>query len=537
MIKFVITLMVLFNMAWPVCTKISMPTDYSVVTNGSRANLKANFDETQTKVNPCMDSVDEVRARFTGYTGSFGVYSLENLLLRLDTDASTSAKLVVQNSNGDSLFRVAEDSSARVFGAFRAGGAVTLSNYTSGQVPYFGTGGLLTSGTGLTYNGSAFSVTGTGAFSGDFAINTNKFNITGSNGNTSIAGTIGVTGAAALDAQTTIKGAASSTSRPLILRTGLSSGGANNDYVDMLFRGMNNGSSVIDGGTIRCTFTDVTTRNAKIGIYGSLAEVQTLGLEVASNGAVTMPGTLAVTGTSTLTGAVTHGAGFIDKTTSLTSNTTLTTAHSTIFASASGGSFTITLPAASGNAGLTYTIYKTDVSAAATGGGNTVTIDGNGSETIGGALTQILASNTGIGIIKIICDGSNWKIQELYEEGTFTLTLTGCTTSPTATAYWIRNGNLVTVNKPDELSATSNTTSLSVTGIPVALRPATRSTTSTIGAIYDNSLEYTGVIQVGAVAGSFEPYFKTSLTSAHSGIYTSSGTKGLSSFNITYILK
>lgn len=185
------------------------------------------------------------------------------------------------------------------------GSPLTLTTFPTGRIPYTTTAGLLTSGTGLTYNGSAFSVTGTGAFSGDFAINTNKFNITGSNGNTSIAGTIGVTGAAALGAQTTIKGAASSTSRPLILRTGLSSGGANNDYVDMLFRGMNTGSSVIDGGSIRCTFTDVTTRNAKIGIYGSLAEVQTLGLEVASNGAVTMPVTLSVTGTSTLTGDVT----------------------------------------------------------------------------------------------------------------------------------------------------------------------------------------------------------------------------------------
>jgi hypothetical protein len=184
----------------------------------------------------------------------------------------------------------------------------------------------------------------------------------------------------------------------------------------------------------------------------------------------TLSGTLGVTGVTTATGGLTLGASFVDKTTSLTGNTTLTSAHSTIFASASGGSFTLTLPAASGKTGLTYTIYKTDVSAAATGGGNTVTIDGNASETVGDSLTQVLSSNTGYGRIKIICDGSNWRIEELYDEGSYLGTLTGCTTSPTGTIYYTRRDKTVTLILPN-LSATSNTTAMSITGTPISLYP------------------------------------------------------------------
>ena len=127
-------------------------------------------------------------------------------------------------------------------------------------------------------------------------------------GTLAVTSTLAVTGATTLNAQTTILGPASTTSRPLILKTGAAVG-ANNDYVDMIFRGLNTVSGVIDGGSIRCTFTDVTTRNAKIGIYGSAAEVQTLGIEVASNGAVTMPVTLAVTGLTTMAAATATTAG------------------------------------------------------------------------------------------------------------------------------------------------------------------------------------------------------------------------------------
>lgn len=72
-----------------------------------------------------------------------------------------------------------------------------------------------------------------------------------------------------------------------------------------------------------------------------------------------------------------------------------------ILCDTSGGDVTITLPAVSGNAGLTYTIKKISAS-------NTCTIDGNLSETIDGATTKDLVSN--YAFIKIVTDGDEWHI-------------------------------------------------------------------------------------------------------------------------------
>jgi hypothetical protein len=84
-----------------------------------------------------------------------------------------------------------------------------------------------------------------------------------------------------------------------------------------------------------------------------------------------------------------------------TTNYTLTTADSIIRADASGGAFTLTLPAASGNAGLVYTIIRTDILSSDI----LLTIDANASETIDGSLTDILYPAE---TIVLECDGSGW---------------------------------------------------------------------------------------------------------------------------------
>jgi len=85
-----------------------------------------------------------------------------------------------------------------------------------------------------------------------------------------------------------------------------------------------------------------------------------------------------------------------------TATLTLTTAHSIIFADASSNSITFTLPTAVGIDGREYTIKRIDSSA------NTVTLDGDGTETIDGSLTQIIA--TQYDAIKVVSDGANWSI-------------------------------------------------------------------------------------------------------------------------------
>jgi len=81
---------------------------------------------------------------------------------------------------------------------------------------------------------------------------------------------------------------------------------------------------------------------------------------------------------------------------------TLTAADRTVLVSASGAARTMTLPAAAGHFGRIYTIKKTDGSA------NTVTIDGNASETIDGATTKVLTAQ--YEVVTIQCDGANWHI-------------------------------------------------------------------------------------------------------------------------------
>ncbi|CAB4199978.1 hypothetical protein UFOVP1351_18 [uncultured Caudovirales phage] len=87
---------------------------------------------------------------------------------------------------------------------------------------------------------------------------------------------------------------------------------------------------------------------------------------------------------------------------SKTTTYTATTADDVLLCSASGGAWTLTLPASSGNSGKVLRIKKTDSST------NIVTVDGNASETIDGALTRKLA--TQYEELTLVCDGSNWHV-------------------------------------------------------------------------------------------------------------------------------
>lgn len=112
----------------------------------------------------------------------------------------------------------------------------------------------------------------------------------------------------------------------------------------------------------------------------------------------------------------------------------------------SGAAFTVTLFAASGNAGKTLVIKKTDSSLT-----NIITIDGNASETIDGATTTTL--NTQYESVTLYCDGSNWHILNRTIPkawGSYTATITGTVIAGTMTytantLYWAREGDSVHV--------------------------------------------------------------------------------------------
>lgn len=69
----------------------------------------------------------------------------------------------------------------------------------------------------------------------------------------------------------------------------------------------------------------------------------------------------------------------------------------------SGSAFTFTLPTAVGCSGKVFYFKKTDSSIS-----NLITIDGNGSETIDGALTQVLYFSSEE--MSIVSDGANWAM-------------------------------------------------------------------------------------------------------------------------------
>ncbi|MCB0428687.1 MAG: hypothetical protein H6585_08360 [Flavobacteriales bacterium] len=75
-----------------------------------------------------------------------------------------------------------------------------------------------------------------------------------------------------------------------------------------------------------------------------------------------------------------------------------------MFCAPVAGPITVTLPAAASNTGRIYYIKKTD------GTPNTITIDGNGAETIDGATTLVLYVQ--YDAVRIYCNGSNWYILE-----------------------------------------------------------------------------------------------------------------------------
>lgn len=138
----------------------------------------------------------------------------------------------------------------------------------------------------------------------------------------------------------------------------------------------------LTGGEVVGT-TDTQTLSAKTlttPVISSISNSGTVTIPTGTDTLVNLAGTQTLTGktltTPTLTTPLLNGVDNADA--AKTANYTLTTSDTVIRADASGGAFTLTLPAASGNTGLTYTIIRTDVANST----NLLTIDANASELI-----------------------------------------------------------------------------------------------------------------------------------------------------------
>ena len=116
---------------------------------------------------------------------------------------------------------------------------------------------------------------------------------------------------------------------------------------------------------------------------------------------------------------------------------------------------------------------------------------------------------------------------DVFVQNTYTATATGMTTSPTGTVTYNKTGLAVTLNIPT-ISGTSNSTSFTLTGMPVEIRPS--ATRYALTSITDTGLNSFGIAEI-ATSGVIQFYYNPSFSP-----FTASGTKGTNSFSISYLV-
>ncbi len=130
-------------------------------------------------------------------------------------------------------------------------------------------------------------------------------------------------------------------------------------------------------------------------------------------------------------------------------------------------------------------------------------------------------------MIEVVYRSGQWVLISSFPiSGQFTGTLTGCTTAPTATFFYMIVGSLVTIAMPAvALSAVSNSTSCSITGLPVSITPAGGPYyfPFTLGSFQDNSATVNDVsARLGGGLGNAIQFVKNGSVTG----FTAAGTKG-----------
>lgn len=120
-------------------------------------------------------------------------------------------------------------------------------------------------------------------------------------------------------------------------------------------------------------------------------------------------------------------------------------------------------------------------------------------------------------------------------QGSFTGTLTGCTTSPTATFSYQRVGKMVFLWCSANLTATSNATTMTVTGFPAIITPAVDTSCPGYVDSTDNGVAVIGMAVMRTT--SIMAFFRNQVSGTNiiNSTWTNSGTKGLNAgFCVSY---
>lgn len=105
------------------------------------------------------------------------------------------------------------------------------------------------------------------------------------------------------------------------------------------------------------------------------------------------------------------------------------------------------------------------------------------------------------------------------ESGSFLGTLTGMSATTTGLITWRRTGTKISLFIGSNIFGTSNSTSMTLTGLPAGLLPAT-SGGSVLCVVRDNGVNVLGTALIGTASVNFG-------VGAASGVFTNSGSKGL----------
>jgi hypothetical protein len=363
--------------ALPPCTKPIASIDTALVPKV--VYVDQNDNEAFDCINEQGDTLRAILSALGGTTGSVGLSSVGDIKANIDRDSNTTgSRFWVANHTNDTLFRVSDDLAIRAYGAFSVVGASTLAALSATTGAFSSTLGVTGAFTGTS---GAFSTTlgVTGALTSAEAVFTSADNDQAFNGT--------FTSSAAYAAGT------NSTWRTATVMNAATTSGAATGI-----NGVVNGNAI--GGIAFVRNGTASHSGSTVLLYGT-GSTYAEGLRVAhTNGAVTIPGTLGVTGAATAASLVTTG---------------------------------------------------------------NVTAD------------SLISS-------------------KFYEEGTFTGTLTGMTTSPTTTARWIRMGKHVSICL-DTARGTSNVNTFTVTGMPSGLYPA-RKVNAGFGAFQNSAAQDVGAIFV-----------------------------------------